>query len=150
MYELRLRKLSSNTSLFMHKSLLSNHVTPLRPLTIDSLISIRPFPNYVCRSYSDHYVIIKTYTVFYSCKNIVCIDAVGCHRVELIVGQAGKSSAFAFAIICDELNCNNIEIDIETLSFHINTCLNEYEEIYKGLSNEVNRLSFLALLSSRC
>ena len=66
------------------------------------------------------------------------------------MGQAGKSSAFAFAIICDELNCNNIEIDIETLSFHINTCLNEYEEIYKGLSNEVNRLSFLALLSSRC
>ena len=63
------------------------------------------------------------------------------------MGQAGKSSAFVFDIICDELNSNNIEIDIETLSFHINTCLNEYEEIYMGLSNEVNRLSFLVLLS---
>ena len=58
---------------------------------------------------------------------------------------------FAVGVIwCGELKSKNIEMDIETLSFHINPCLHEYEEIYNGLSNEINRLSFLPLLSQRC
>lgn len=45
-------------------------------------------------------------------KKKVCIYAFGCHKTEL--GQAGKNSAYAMDIICDELKSNDIEIDIET------------------------------------
>ena len=55
------------------------------------------------------------------------------------VGQAGKNSACAMDIICDELKSNNIEIDIETLSFHINTYLREHEEIYETVISPIDK-----------
>ena len=50
--------------------------------------------------------------------------------------------------ICDELKSNNIEIEIdkETLSFHINTCLREHEEIYGPAINRINRDNISAIL----
>ena len=42
-------------------------------------------------------------------------------------------------MIWDELKRNNIEIDIETLSFRINTCLREHEEIYGTAINRIGR-----------
>ena len=49
---------------------------------------------------------------------------------EPIVGQASKYNVYVMDIIWDELRSNNIEIDRETLSFHIDACLREYEELY--------------------
>ena len=49
---------------------------------------------------------------------------------ELNVGQASQYNACAMDMIWDELRSNNIEIDRETLSFHIDACLREYEELY--------------------
>ena len=42
-------------------------------------------------------------------------------------------------IAWDKLKSNNIEIDKETLSFHINTCLREHEEIYGTAINRIDR-----------
>ena len=42
-------------------------------------------------------------------------------------------------MIWGELKSNEIEIHKETLSFHINTCLREYEEIYGTSINRIDR-----------
>ena len=49
-------------------------------------------------------------------------------------------------IIWDELKSNNIEIDIEMLSFHIYTCLREHEEIYGRAINRIDRDNISAIL----
>ena len=69
----------------------------------------------------------------------VCIYAHCVTHTELIMGEAGKNSACAMDMIFDELKSNNIEIDIETLSFHINTCLREHGEIYQTAINRIDR-----------
>ena len=71
-------------------------------------------------------------------KNI-CIYTLCLTVSKPIVGQAGKNSACAMDIICDELRSNNIEINIETLSFHINICLREHEEIYGTVINRIDK-----------
>ena len=56
-------------------------------------------------------------------------------------------SACAMEIICDELRRNNVEIDKETLSFHIHACLREHGEIYQSavqhLDTKCMRRTFL-------
>ena len=42
-------------------------------------------------------------------------------------------------IIWDELRSNNIEIDRETLSFHIDACLREHEDIYGAFINQLDK-----------
>ena len=38
-----------------------------------------------------------------------------------------------------ELRSNNIEIDRETLSFHIDACLREHEDIYGAFINQLDK-----------
>ena len=65
--------------------------------------------------------------VSYWYKKYVCIDARCGTCTELLVGRARNSSACSMDMIRNELKRNNIiEIDIETLSFHINICLREH------------------------
>ena len=45
-----------------------------------------------------------------------------------------------------ELKSNNIDIDKETLSFHINTCLREHEEIHGTAINRKDRDNISAIL----
>ena len=45
-------------------------------------------------------------------------------------------------VICDELMKNDINIDKETFSFHINECLVENKELYDTLSNNSNDETF--------
>ena len=42
-------------------------------------------------------------------------------------------------MIWDELRSNNIEIDRETLSFHIDACLREHEDIYGAFINQLDK-----------
>ena len=51
-------------------------------------------------------------------------------------------SACAMEIICDELKRNNVEMDKETLSFHIHACLKDYEGIYGAFINQMDILPF--------
>ena len=44
--------------------------------------------------------------------------------------------------ICDELKRNNIEMDKETLLFHIHACLKDYEGIYGAVINQLDILLF--------
>ena len=46
-------------------------------------------------------------------------------RTELLVGQAGKSSACVMDIMWEELKRSNIDIDKDMLSFYISKCLDE-------------------------
>ena len=39
----------------------------------------------------------------------------------------------------DELRSNNIDIDRETLSFHIDACLREHEDIYGAFINQLDK-----------
>ena len=50
-----------------------------------------------------------------------------------------------------ELKSNNIDIDKETLSFHINTCLREHEEIYGTAINriEITSRQFCVIFTKR-
>ena len=48
-------------------------------------------------------------------------------------------NACAMDMIGDELKSNNIEIDRETLSFHINACLREHEDIYGAFINQLDK-----------
>ena len=63
------------------------------------------------------------------------------------MGQAGNSSACAMDMIWDALKRNNIEIDIATLSFHIDTCLRKHEEIYGTFIDRIDRDNFALNLS---
>ena len=87
----------------------------------------------------------KVINISYWYKKYVCIYAYCVTRTEL-TEQAGKSSACVMDIICEELKCNDIEIDKETLSFHINTCLREHEEIYWTAINRMDRDNISAIL----
>ena len=58
---------------------------------------------------------------------------------ELNVGQESKYNACAMDMIWDERRSNNIEIDIETLSFHIDACLREHEDIYGAFFNQLDK-----------
>ena len=53
--------------------------------------------------------------------------------------QAGTNSACAMNITYDELKSNNIQIGIETQSFHINTYLREHEEIYETVISPIDK-----------
>ena len=44
----------------------------------------------------------------------------------------------AMDTIWDELRRNNIEIDKTTLSFHIDACLREHEELYGAIIIQIN------------
>ena len=68
--------------------------------------------------------------VSYSYNKSACIDTICLTVSELIVGQASKYIACAMDMIWGELRSNNIEIDRETLSFHIDPCLREHGELY--------------------
>ena len=57
--------------------------------------------------------------------------------VELNVGQAGNGSACVMDIMWDELKINSINIDKETLSFYIRTCVKE--EIYDMAMRRLDR-----------
>ena len=50
-----------------------------------------------------------------------------------------KYSACAMDMTWDELRSNNIEIDRETLSFHIDACLREHEDIYGAFINQLDK-----------
>ena len=45
-------------------------------------------------------------------------------------------------MIWDELRRNNIDIDREKLSFHIDACLREHEELYGTIINQIDRDNF--------
>ena len=66
----------------------------------------------------------------YLYKKYVCIYAYCVTRTELLVGQAGKSSACVVDIIWEELKRNNIGIDKDMISFYISKCLDEHEELW--------------------
>ena len=55
------------------------------------------------------------------------------------MGQASKYDACATDMIWDELRSNNIEIDRETLSFHIDACLREHEDIYGPVIKQLDK-----------
>ena len=54
-------------------------------------------------------------------------------------GTGSKHNACAMDMIRDELRSNNIEIDRETLSFHIDACLREHEDIYGAFINQLDK-----------
>ena len=58
------------------------------------------------------------------------------------MGQATRDSACAIDMILNELRNNYIEIDKETLSFHIHACLREHEDIYGAVINQLDILPF--------
>ena len=58
-----------------------------------------------------------------------------------------KDSACTTDMIWNELRNNNIEIDKETLSFHIHACLREHEEIYGTVINQIDKDNFPMELS---
>ena len=53
--------------------------------------------------------------------------------------QATKDSACAMDMIWNELRNNNIEIDKETLSFHIHARLRKHEDIYGAVINQLDK-----------
>ena len=77
--------------------------------------------------------------VSYSYNKSACIDTICLTVSELIVGQASKYIACAMDMIWGELRSNNIEIDRETLSFHIDACLREHEDIYGAFINQLDK-----------
>ena len=84
----------------------------------------------------------KVVNVSYWYKKCVCIYACCVIRTELLVGQAGKSSACIMDIICDELKRNNIDIDKDMLSFHFSKCLDEQGEMYDSLNAQLSPMCF--------
>ena len=77
--------------------------------------------------------------VSYSYNKSACIYTLCPTVSELNVGQASKYNACAMDMIWDELRSNNIEIDRETLSFHIDACLREHEDIYGAFINQLDK-----------
>ena len=49
-------------------------------------------------------------------------------------------SACAMDILWDELRSNNVEIDKETLSFHIHACLKDYEGICETVFHRMDKV----------
>ena len=49
-------------------------------------------------------------------------------------------------MIWDELRSNNIEIDRETLSFHIDACLRDHEDIYAAFITQLDKENVLTIL----
>ena len=43
-------------------------------------------------------------------------------------------------LIYDELRQNNVDIDKDTLSFHLNSCLEEHQILFNSISGQTNRL----------
>ena len=58
-------------------------------------------------------------------KKHVSIYACCVTRTELLVGQAGKSSAWVMDIVWEELKTNNVDNDKDMLSFYISKYLDE-------------------------
>ena len=71
-------------------------------------------------------------------RNTLIIYACCVTRIELLVGQAGKSSACVMDIIWEELKRNNIDIDKDMLSFYISKCLDEHEELYGAIIIQID------------
>ena len=77
-------------------------------------------------------------TVSYTYDKSACIYTHNLAVSELNVGQASKYNACAMDMIWDEPRSNNVEIDRETLSFHIDACLREHEDIYGAFINQLD------------
>ena len=61
------------------------------------------------------------------------------------------STTHAMDMIRDERRSNNTEIDRETLSFHIDACLREHEDIYGAFINQLDKDNLPTnLLNSLC
>ena len=95
------------------------------------LVTLHPT---ILRCFSDNDVITKTYNISYWYKKYVCIYACCVIRTELLVGQAGKSSACIMYI--------NIDIDKYMLSFYIIKCLDEQREMYDSLNAQLSPMCF--------
>ena len=78
----------------------------------------------------------------YLYKKYVCIYTYCVTRTELLVGQAGKSSACVMDFIWEELKWNNIDIDNDMLSFYISKCLDEQREMYGSLNSQLSPMCF--------
>ena len=65
----------------------------------------------------------------YSYNKSACIYTLCLAVSELIVGQGSRHNACGIDTSWEELRSNNIEIDRETLSFHINACIRDHEDI---------------------
>ena len=66
-------------------------------------------------------------------KKYVCVYACCVTRTELLVRQAGKSSAYVIDIIWEELKRNNINFEKYLLSFYISKCFDGHEELYGAI-----------------
>ena len=77
--------------------------------------------------------------VSYLYNKSACIYTLCLAVSELIVGQGSRHNACVMDMIWDELRSNNIEIDRETLSFHIDACLREHEDIYGAVINQMDK-----------
>ena len=77
--------------------------------------------------------------VSYLYNKSACIYTLCLAVSELIVGQGSRHNACVMDMIWDELRSNNIEIDRETLSFHIDACLREHEDIYGAFINQLDK-----------
>ena len=71
-------------------------------------------------------------------RNTLIIYACCVTRIELLLGQAGKSSACVIDIIWEELKRYNIDIDKDMLSFHIDACLREHVELYGAIIIQID------------
>ena len=81
-------------------------------------------------------------SVSYWYKKYVDIYACCVTRTELLVGQAGKSSACVMDIIWEELKSNNIDIDKDMLSFYISKCLDEQRQMYDSRNVQLSPMCF--------
>ena len=57
---------------------------------------------------------------------------------DLLNSMWDNCSACAMDILWHELRRNNVEIDKETLSFHIHACLKDYEGIYETVIDRMD------------
>ena len=81
----------------------------------------------------------KVTNVTYMYNKSTCIYTHCLAVSELNVGQESKYNACAMDMIGDEHRSGNIEIDRETLSFHIDACLREHEDIYGAFINQLDK-----------
>ena len=87
----------------------------------------------------------RVVNVSYSYKKYVCIYACCATCIELLVGQAGKSSGSVMDIIWEELKRSNIDINKGMQSFYISKCLDEHRETYDSLNDQLSPMCFQAI-----
>ena len=89
-----------------------------------------------------HYQKVVNVSYWYMKMKYVCIYACCVTRTELLLGEAGKSSACVMDIIWEELKRNNIDIDKDMLSFYISKCFDEQREMYDSLNHRLSPMCF--------